>query len=113
MKKVNTFLGITLLFVSLIPLSTAQQDDKSKFCPALNQIKINLTTQWHYVLSAYNADEKYFVSDEQRYDDHNGPALPVIFNYSTYEPAEKKLSCVYYAYHLYNIHPTLVNIGDY
>jgi hypothetical protein len=65
------------------------------------------------VLSAYNEDGKYFVSDEEEYDDHNGPAPPVIFVKSIYEPAGKKLSCVYYAYHRYNVHPTLINVGNY
>lgn len=110
-KKFLLFTLITFLATPLVNAHT----DKSKYCPSLNQIKIKkLQKPWTHIYYAFNNDNKYFVSGEYVEDDHNGPAFPLSFSYSSYEPENKKLSCVYLAYsRAENSHPTLVNIGDY
>ena len=112
----NKFLLFTLLTAFAVPFANAQTD-KIKHCPSVDQIKITRVQKpWTHYYSAYNDDMKYFVSKEYTEDDHNGPAPPIEFlaDLSTYDTASKTLSCVYYAYtRAENIHPTLVNVGDY
>lgn len=109
MKKV---FSVALLSMILVQLTYADPD-KTIFCPDPKVVKITLTEQWHYILSAYNKDGKYFVSEPQTYDENNGPAPVLNLVSSSYDTIEKRLTCVYSAYHKYGSRPALINVGDY
>ena len=105
-----------IILLSILTGSQANaQADKSNYCPDINQIDIRLINKpWTHIYEAFNNDHKYFVSHEYVEDANNGPAPPIGFAESSYDPVSKTLSCVYIAFtRSENSRPTLVNVGDY
>lgn len=103
-------------FITILTVSTANAHvDKLQHCPNSKNIHIiKLQKPWTFIYYGYNQQGKYFVSDEQKYNENNGPAPTVFLNkdLSKYNSEMKKLSCIYYIYSD-QPYPALVNIGDY
>lgn len=112
--KIIKLFAFTLLTLSISSVAAAKTE-KSEHCPSIEQIRImRINKPWTHIYTAYNNEQKYFVSGEYVEDDHNGPAPPLDLVRSSYEAATKTLSCVYIAFtRSENSLPTLVNVGDY